>query len=785
MDKLHSNVEAEASSATKIIRALLPASLYTLCGYLVGICALPFGAYPFGVALLAASDHNSPFIFLGLIISALSGFDGGIAATFIGVYAAVLLSRVLVRLTLDFPFSRASGKRSLRELLGILFSEKRGFRVIIATLGSFFISLSFLIGGGFLYYDLFGLLISVSLAPLSAYLLCGYFSGERKSGVDYRYELGLLSLLGVCAFGASSLEIYGVSVAVAGGIIATLLISTRRSFLRGLAAALVIGLAYSPTSAPIFLLCALSAGFFKKISPTLISASSLATSLGYAFYTKGIYALEGTVGGAVAGCLLFSVLSKLIAPTERAAESKTVAGKVRCRILEESELDSIRLFETNRRMAAMSEAFARLSDLFEEMKLRFPRSAELRSICDQGFERSCAGCSEKGRCGAHAELDGERAALVKALESKGFIAREDFPTETADRCARLPDIIDEINYNYEVRRRHFDEDGEIFSADRGYKALSGLLGRGMESEEYTPDLAESGKLCRALDRLDARITGVAVFGKRQRKIYIKGEEKRVLEDRACEIADLVSSSLGISIDRQSLTVRRCGRGDEGSLELYEAPRYSLSTITRSISKSGESYCGDTFLCFENKDDRFFLVLSDGMGSGREAAATSELAVGFMKNMLTVGSINREILQMLNSCLKSRVETSAYECSATLDLMELDAINGKAVFYKCGAAPTYIYRGGRLFKLRSRTMPLGILDKTDARILDLELDEGDVVIMMSDGVTGGEDECPYLFDLLRQNIESAGAERVADLILKYARSHSNDDATVAVMCVRRS
>ena len=159
---------------------------------------------------------------------------------------------------------------------------------------------------------------------------------------------------------------------------------------------------------------------------------------------------------------------------------------------------------------------------------------------------------------------------------------------------------------------------------------------------------------------------------------------------------------------------------------------------------------------------------------------SELAVGFMKNMLAVGGMNREILQMLNSCLRGRSDSSAHECSATLDMLELDRVSGRAVFYKCGAAPTYIYRGGRLFKLRSRTMPLGILDKTDAKVLDLELDAGDVVVMMSDGVTGGEEDCPYLFDLLRQNIESAGASRVADLILKYARSHSDDDVSVAVL-----
>ena len=551
MDKLRSETDTRVSSTTKIIRGLLPAALYGFCGYLSGLCSLPFGAYPFGVALLASADKNAPFILLGLLISALQRFDGGVAATFIGVYAAVLLSRVLVRLTLDFPYPRSEGKRSLKELISILFHERKGYRVLSATLGSFFISLSFLIGGGFLYYDLFGLLLSVVISPIAAYILCGCFDRAREDRLDIRYELGFLALLGICAYGAAPLNIYGASIAVTGGILLTLLISSRRSFLRGLLAAAVIGLAYSPTMTPIFLFCALSSGVFAKISPTLISVSSLAASLGYAFYIKGIYALEGTVGGIIAGCLLFSVVSRISVNSSKENDKHQASGKVRCRVLEESELDSARLFEMNRRMAAMSEAFARLSDLFEEMKLRFPRIAELKSICKRGFESSCAGCSEYGRCREGGSIGAEASRLACTLEQKGFVAREDFSRDIANRCARLPDIIDEINYNFEVQNRHADEDGELFSGDRGYKALSGLLGRGMEdeSEEYLPELSESGKLCRVLDRLDAGIVGVVAYGKRQKKVYIKGESRKILEERAEEIADAVAQKMYHQIDQ--------------------------------------------------------------------------------------------------------------------------------------------------------------------------------------------------------------------------------------------
>ena len=176
----------------------------------------------------------------------------------------------------------------------------------------------------------------------------------------------------------------------------------------------------------------------------------------------------------------------------------------------------------------------------------------------------------------------------------------------------------------------------------------------------------------------------------------------------------------------------------------------------------------------------YICLSDGMGSGSDAARTAELAVGFLKNMLTRGRVSEELLSMLNSFLKARCASSAQECSATLDLFELDTFSGEATFYKCGAAPTYVCHGGNLFKLRSRTMPLGILPTPDLKELKMSLSCGDLVVLMSDGVSGGREDCPYLFDLLRQNASSPSDARTVDLIMRYARSNPEPDDTTVIV-----
>ncbi len=782
----------EKKRPLRVMSSILPASLYALGGYLSGACALPFGAYPFGIALLAASDKNAIFIFMGLVGASLTLFKESSAAIFVGVYSALLLLRILVRLTVDAKYPRSEGKRTLGELAATLFSEQAGYRVCEAAIGAFALSLSFLIGGGFLYYDLFGLILSSVVAPLATYVLYGYFTHKKQSRASaYRRDLGFAALAAICVYAAAPLKIYGVSLAVAGGMLLVLCVCRSRGFVSGLLLSVAVGLAYSPTMSPIFIACALSYGIFIKISTTLICVSSLFSALGYAFYVSGIHALDGVVGGAITAALLFAVTEKLSGLQLSSQESQQSA-RISCRVLDESELDSVRLFDMNRRMASISEGFARLSDLFEEMKIKFPRNAELKGICEQAFETSCVGCAEYSRCRSNGHVSRHTQRLSARLDEKGSLSVNDFDAELSARCGRLPDIIDEINYNFDIRFRRTElreSEYRLFSEDRNYsyRALSSMLGKSMENDsaEYVPDLSASALLCEKLDALKIGIFGVLVYGARRKRVYIKGSDRKALECACEQICELVRDRLGIELDAESVQSRRSGKSAEGSIELWEKVRFSVSCVTQSSAAGEQSFCGDSLALFENSEGRFFAALSDGMGSGRDAALMSELTTGFIKNMLSSGSMDREILAMLNSFLQSRYDSSAGECSATLDLMELDEVTGRATFFKCGAAPTYIYRNGSLFKLRSRTLPLGILAQTDARVLDFELNDGDVVVMISDGVTGGKEECPYLFDLLRQNIDSAGSARTADLIMKYAKGNgSDDDITVAVMRITR-
>ena len=122
---------------------------------------------------------------------------------------------------------------------------------------------------------------------------------------------------------------------------------------------------------------------------------------------------------------------------------------------------------------------------------------------------------------------------------------------------------------------------------------------------------------------------------------------------------------------------------------------------------------------------------------------------FLQKMLSTSNSCHSSLKLLNGFLRNKGGGSLHECSATVDLLELDLILGRASFYKSGAAPTYVFRDGSLFKLRSKTVPVGIIRELDSKKTSFDVGDGDVIVMVSDGVTQGKDECPWLFELLKK------------------------------------
>ena len=161
----------------------------------------------------------------------------------------------------------------------------------------------------------------------------------------------------------------------------------------------------------------------------------------------------------------------------------------------------------------------------------------------------------------------------------------------------------------------------------------------------------------------------------------------------------------------------------------------------------EECCGDITDAFITENSYFYALISDGMGSGSSAAYISGVCAIFIEKMLSAGNRADITLRMLNNVIRNENMGCGNECSATIDLLEIDLMSGVASFIKSGAAPTYIAREGTVYKVSSRTMPIGIIKDADAKITRFDTKKGDIIVMMSDGCCHDSDDCPWLVEYL--------------------------------------
>ena len=90
--------------------------------------------------------------------------------------------------------------------------------------------------------------------------------------------------------------------------------------------------------------------------------------------------------------------------------------------------------------------------------------------------------------------------------------------------------------------------------------------------------------------------------------------------------------------------------------------------------------------------------------------------------------------------------------STLDICELNLYTGACEFTKIGAACTYIKREHLVDRLSARNLPLGVFQQIEPETIYRQLQDGDYIIMLSDGVLDaleqgiGEEILPELIEL---------------------------------------
>ena len=224
---------------------------------------------------------------------------------------------------------------------------------------------------------------------------------------------------------------------------------------------------------------------------------------------------------------------------------------------------------------------------------------------------------------------------------------------------------------------------------------------------------------------------------------------------------------------------------QGRRDLTAAGGRLVKVSVGQASYSFDEVSGDTMAAFAFDAHHLALVISDGMGKGKQASAESKMVVATLTRLLQAGFDVDLAMKTVNGILMAGSDGERF---ATVDLAIVDRAKGRAKIYKMGAATTFIKHDGRVSMLKRQALPAGITSGLDLEYIDIKLRKGDLLVMVSDGVIDC-DRKDFNCDWLRSRLLEIGSkdpETVAELIVNKAAEkygiHERDDLTVMTAAI---
>ena len=223
----------------------------------------------------------------------------------------------------------------------------------------------------------------------------------------------------------------------------------------------------------------------------------------------------------------------------------------------------------------------------------------------------------------------------------------------------------------------------------------------------------------------------------------------------------------------------------GSFKLayFEKPLYTIETGEFQIPADGNRACGDVMESFRDFRGNSGIVLADGMGKGIDANINASIGAGMMAKLLASGFSPAAAIKVVNAVLMLKDNDESF---SSLDVLLFDGYEAKACFYKAGATTTFIKRKHKITRLELSCLPVGILENADFARRSLTLEAGDVILMVSDGVTQGN--CEWVDKLLiaeQYQTPLSLAKAVCESAAKAQGNAHEDDISAAAMFVRRA
>jgi stage II sporulation protein E len=294
------------------------------------------------------------------------------------------------------------------------------------------------------------------------------------------------------------------------------------------------------------------------------------------------------------------------------------------------------------------------------------------------------------------------------------------------------------------------------------------------------DSAKSSALKTAMQDSGVYADSVSYYADRDGRVTIEiSIIDRPFETDRSRLREIIETVSKRSFSEPDITV-----GDvKTTITFEERYLYELQSGYCQKPLSAKGFCGDSVCFVASQDGVKTAILSDGMGTGSRAAIDSSLTSSVIEKLICAGFSVSSAIKTVNSAM---IMKSTDESISTADTVSVNLYTGTADFYKSGAAISFIRRGNEIFIIRQESLPLGIIRNISPAHSTVELSPGDIILLVSDGVTS--EDCGWINDELlswsTNNMQDL-ASHICSLAVLRSDKHSRDDITAVALKISRS
>ncbi len=443
------------------------------------------------------------------------------------------------------------------------------------------------------------------------------------------------------------------------------------------------------------------------------------------------------------------------------------------------------------RLELASGALKDVSQTVEQVSRELAKinSPDFSSVISAIEQDACLGCNLRVHCWETKRSETVEAVLemTKLVKQGEFSPETALPTEFKGRCHRTGRIANATYKRYSeyasriAAENRIDEVRSVVTDQfNGISSMLYDLSVDFKNDEQFDSVCAEN-CSTALKNLGIHVAEASARIDKYSRMYLEFKLKKTPELIINKMQ--IMKTLSVVCDRDFDIPRVREVGADIFIVINERTDIKIDIGIKQIAANDSNMCGDAYRYFFDGKGHFIMILSDGMGTGGRAAVDGAMASGLMSRLIKAGFGYDCSLKILNS---SMLFKSTDESLATLDIASIDLYTGQLRLYKAGAAPTIVKRSGKTGKAESTSLPAGILRDISFDKASVKCKVGDIIVLMSDGVTGtGTDWIRAEVEAWRDGDAQSLAERLSDCAKRRRNDNHEDDITVLVAILEKA